>query len=68
MTEQLGWKIFKKPRGSEITIKLPGFCVFITSVTKVPCKILPICSNEPLEKTIDLNIRHCEIAIVQSQL
>ena len=52
MTEQLGWKIFKKPRASEITIKLPGFCVFITSVTKVPAKYCQFVLMNPWKKLL----------------
>ena len=59
MAEQMGWKTLKKPRASEITIKLPGFCVFITNVYQVTCKIFPICYNDPLEKTIEL--KHSEL-------
>ena len=51
-----------------MTGKLPEFCVFITRFIKVPCKIFPFFSNDPLEKSIEF--KHaawsCEIAIIQS--
>ena len=59
MAEQLVWKILRKARAKKMTRKLPGFCVFIISVYKVPCKIFPICSNDPLEKTIEF--KHSEL-------
>ena len=53
MAGQLVWKLLRKPSASQITVKLPVFCVFTTSIYKVPCKIFPFCSNDSLEKTIE---------------